>query len=59
MCMCLWRRPALERTLADLQLAYLDLFLIHWPHAFRAGPDLFPKNADGTVIYGPRTHACL
>ena len=30
-------RPALERTLADLGLAWLDLYLIHWPVAQRHG----------------------
>ncbi|MEB3172694.1 MAG: aldo/keto reductase [Cyanobacteriota bacterium] len=30
-------RPALERTLADLQLNYLDLYLIHWPVVHRRG----------------------
>ncbi len=30
-------RPALERSLADLQLSHLDLYLIHWPLAHRHG----------------------
>ncbi|MGE4559405.1 MAG: aldo/keto reductase, partial [Desulfobulbus sp.] len=37
--------PALRQTLADLQLDYLDLFLIHWPVAFAAGV-LFAQKAE-------------
>jgi len=36
--------PALKRTLADLRLDYLDLYLMHWPVAQRKGVT-FPQSA--------------
>ncbi|KAJ3489361.1 hypothetical protein NLG97_g6015 [Lecanicillium saksenae] len=42
---------ALDETLQELGLDYLDLYLIHWPVAFTHGSGLFPKdpNEDGAI----------
>jgi alcohol dehydrogenase (NADP+) len=38
--------PALKQSLKDLQLDYLDLYLIHWPVAFRPEVKGFPETDD-------------
>lgn len=40
--------PAIQRTMKDLQVEYLDLYLIHWPVAIKHGVG-FPKSADEFV----------
>lgn len=44
-------RPALERTLKNLQLNHLDLYLIHWPVSFHADIT-FPKSSDQFIAPG-------
>lgn len=41
-------RPALEKTLRDLHIEYLDLFLIHWPVHFQPNV-LFPRKPEEYV----------
>ncbi|XP_017764987.1 PREDICTED: aldose reductase-like isoform X1 [Eufriesea mexicana] len=42
--------PACKKSLENLGLSYIDLYLIHWPFAFQDGDNLLPKTEDGTLI---------
>lgn len=42
---------ALQTTLNNLGISYLNLFLIHWPCAFKEGDDLLPLDENGDIAY--------
>lgn len=42
--------PALKKSLADLKMDYVDLYLIHWPIAFKAEVG-FPNSRDDFYTY--------
>lgn len=37
------------RSMKALGVSYIDLYLVHWPQAYKEGGDLFPKNENGHV----------
>lgn len=44
-------RSSLKKSLDDLGLSYLDLYLIHWPMGYQEGGEFLPRGEDGNVLY--------
>ncbi|XP_073423578.1 aldo-keto reductase family 1 member C1-like [Dendrobates tinctorius] len=44
-------RLGLEKSLKDLQLDYMDLFLIHTPMEFKPGDDPLPTDENGKLVF--------
>ncbi|XP_070168867.1 1,5-anhydro-D-fructose reductase [Polyergus mexicanus] len=42
--------PACKESLANLGLEYVDLYLVHWPFAFKEGDNLMPTDKNGNLI---------
>lgn len=43
--------PALKKTLENLKTPYLDLYLIHWPFAYKEEGELFPKDENDKLQF--------
>jgi len=42
--------PACKRSLKDLGLDYVDMYLIHWPMGYRPGEELFPMDGENPIF---------
>ncbi|NXA38821.1 AK1BA reductase, partial [Eudromia elegans] len=43
-------KEACQKTPVTLQLGCLDLYLMHWPHGFKGGEELFPAHENVMII---------
>ncbi|XP_005097997.1 prostaglandin-E(2) 9-reductase [Aplysia californica] len=43
--------PNLEKTLDDLGVASVDLYLMHWPMAYKEGGDMCPQDENGKTLF--------
>ncbi|KAM7357896.1 aldo-keto reductase 1B-like [Cochliomyia hominivorax] len=44
-------RKACETSLKNLNLSYLDNYLIHWPMAYKDGEELYPRDENNKAIF--------
>ncbi|XP_038221005.1 aldo-keto reductase family 1 member B1-like isoform X2 [Zerene cesonia] len=44
-------KGALLKTLENLNIKYIDLYLIHWPQGYKEDGELFPADASGKIQF--------